>query len=304
VRQSGFRTVQGGLITRIQQVLRDKGFYRDTIDGIYGNKTEQALLNFQQQNNLQVTGKIDDKTWKSLTSSDVPNLNERCLQVTADFEGTGFSKIVGNFDSAGLTWGIIGFTLRHGELQKLLNEIRATNESIFNAAFGELIDEIDQVLNSSSEEQIKFANRISIGSSKIKVLDEWAEAFATLGNEPAVQVIQLQHTSKFFDIAMRDVGRFNLENELGLALCFDIAVQNGGIDQNEAARIRNKIEQNLPATQQDLRIIIANVVAENSNPRFIEDVRSRKMTFATGISTVHGSNYNIKTWGFDELPAE
>ena len=94
---SGFRTVQGGLIRRIQQTLSDQGFYRDIIDGIYGNKTEQALLTFQQQNSLPVTGKIDDKTWKSLTSSDVPNLNERCLQVTADFEGTGFSKIVGNF---------------------------------------------------------------------------------------------------------------------------------------------------------------------------------------------------------------
>src|SRR4051812_47382289 len=149
---SGFRTVQGGVIRRIEQTLSDKGFYRDTIDGIYGNKTEQALLTFQQQNSLPVTGKIDDKTWRSLTSSDVPNLNERCLQVTADFEGTGFSKIVGNFDGAGLTWGIIGFTLRHGELQELLNEIRATNESIFNAAFGELIDRIDQVLSSSLTE--------------------------------------------------------------------------------------------------------------------------------------------------------
>jgi hypothetical protein len=88
-----------------------------------------------------------------------------------------------------------------------------------------------------------------------------------------------------------------------LALCFDIAVQNGGIDQTEAARIRNKIEQTLPTTQQDLRIIIANVVAENSKPKFIEDVRSRKMTFATGVSTVHGSKYNIKTWGLDEAPA-
>ena len=86
------------------------------------------------------------------------------------------------------------------------------------------------------------------------------------------------------------------------ALCFDIAVQNGGIDQNETARIRNKIEETLPTTQQDLRIIIANVVADNSKREFIEEVRSRKMTFATGISTVHGSKYNIKTWGLDELP--
>ena len=92
-------------------------------------------------------------------------------------------------------------------------------------------------------------------------------------------------------------------NELGLALCFDIAVQNGGIDQTEGQRIRNKITQTPPATPQDLRKIIANVVAENSNPTFIEDVRKRKMTFATTQGTVHGSKYDVKTWGLDEVPA-
>jgi hypothetical protein len=100
------------------------------------------------------------------------------------------------------------------------------------------------------------------------------------------------------------VDRFSVKNELGLALCFDTAVQNGGIDQTEATRIRNKIEQTPPATQQDLRLIITNVVAENSKPQFIEDVRKRKLSFATGKGTVHGSKYDVKTWGLDEFPAD
>lgn len=86
-----------------------------------------------------------------------------------------------------------------------------------------------------------------------------------------------------------------MENELGLALCFDIAVQNGGVDQTERDRIRNKITQTPPTTPQDLRIIIANVVAENSKPQFIEDVRKRKLTMATPRGTVHGSKYDVKT---------
>jgi hypothetical protein len=94
-----------------------------------------------------------------------------------------------------------------------------------------------------------------------------------------------------------------VENELGLALCFDIAVQNGGIDQTEGGRIRNKITQTPPATQQDLRKIIANVVAENGNPTFTEDVRKRKLTIATTRGTVHGSKHDVKTWGLDELAA-
>lgn len=301
---SGFRTVQGELIKKIQQVLRDGGFYNDILDGVYGNKTELALQKFQQQNQLPLqTGKVDDVTWRSLMSSAAPDLRQRCLQITADFEGTGFTKAVGNFDGAGLTWGIIGFTLSNGELGKLLKEINTAHEDIFRAAFGSLRDTILDVLRSSPADQMRFANSISIGSSKMKILDEWAEAFEKLGSNPAVQDIQLQHTRKFFDIALRDVGRFDVKNELGLALCFDIAVQNGGIDATETSRIRSKFEQTPPTTQQDRRIIIANVVAENSRPRFIEDVRRRKLTFASGRGTVHGSQYDAKTWGLDEFPA-
>jgi len=136
----------------------------------------------------------------------------------------------------------------------------------------------------------------------MKILDVWADAFERLGSDPRVQEIQLQRTQKFFDRAELDRQHFNVQNELGLALCFDIAVQNGGIDPTERARIQNKINQNHPATQQDLRIIIANVVAENSNPTFIQDVKKRKLTIATAQGTVHGSNFAVKTWGLDDLP--
>lgn len=301
---SGFRTVQGELIRRTQQALQAGGFYRDTLDGIYGDKTERALLDFQQQNQLPPTGKVDIETWQRLTSSVAPDLRQRCLQITAEFEGTGFTKAVGNFDGAGLTWGIIGFTLSNGELGGLLKEIRAAHESVFRAAFGALTEQIINVLNSSAAEQMRFADRISVGSSKVKILPEWADAFDRLGRDAAVQAIQLQHTKRFFDIALRDVGRFNVKDELGLALCFDIAVQNGGIDATEAARINRKIAQTPPTTQQDLRIIIANVVAENSRPRFIEDVRRRKLTVATTRGTVHSSRFDLKTWGLDEFPAD
>ena len=236
-------------------------------------------------------------------SSSSPDLKQRCLQITAEFEGTGFTKAVGNFDGAGITWGIIGFTLSNGELGAVLTEIRSRHPAVFSAAFGELEAKIVEVLNSSHAAQINFANSISLGSSKMRILDVWAKAFERLGSDPSVQAIQLQRTENFFEIAERDRQRFNVQNELGLALCFDIAVQNGGIDSTERARIRAKIDQNHPTTQQDLRIIIANVVAENSRPQFIEDVRRRKMTIATAEGTVHGSRFAVKTWGLDDLAA-
>src|SRR2546423_9592441 len=106
---SGFRTVQGELIKKIQQRLISGGFLQDKADGGFGGNSESAVRSFQQQNQLPATGKVDDQTWQKLMSSPAPELKQRCLQLTADFEGTGFTKAVGNFDGAGVTWGIIGF---------------------------------------------------------------------------------------------------------------------------------------------------------------------------------------------------
>lgn len=300
---SGFRTVQGELVRNFQVVLKDGGFLEDNADGVYGGRTEAALKKFQEQKQLPVTGKVDDQTWQSLMGTVAPDLKQRCLQVTADFEGTGFTKCVGNFDGAGLTWGIIGFTLSNGELGAVLKKIRVSHPDVFSAAFGNLETKIVEVLASSRAAQMNFANAISVGNNKMQILPEWAAAFERLGKNEKVQAIQLERTEPFFDIAFRDVERFRVENELGLALCFDTAVQNGGIDQTEGNRIRNKLVQTPPETPQDLRKIIANVVAENSNPRFIEDVRRRKLTMATTQGTVHGSKYDIKTWGLDEVAA-
>jgi hypothetical protein len=38
-----------------------------------------------------------------------------------------YGLIVGKFDGAGLTWGIIGFTLKHGELSEIVLEAFAKN---------------------------------------------------------------------------------------------------------------------------------------------------------------------------------
>ena len=299
----GFRTVRGELIRKVQLVLKAGGFLDDIADGVYGNNTQAALRKFQEQKQLAVSGNIDDQTWPALMGTAAPDLKQRCLQVTADFEGTGFTKCVGNFDGAGLTWGIIGFTLKHGELGAMLTKIRATHPNTFSAAFGNLENKIVEVLSSSQTAQMNFANSISIGSKKYQILPEWAAAFERLGSNEQVQAIQLERTEEYFNIAARDVERFDVENELGLALCFDIAVQNGGIDQTEGERIRNKVTQTPPATPQALRKIIANVVAENGNPTYIEDVRKRKLTIATSQGTVHGSKYDLKSWGLDEIAA-
>ncbi len=40
--------------------------------------------------------------------------------------------------------------------------------------------------------------------------------------------------------------------------------------------------------------IVANRRAEASNPRWVEDVRTRKLTIARGKGTVHGMQYDLE----------
>ena len=66
---------------------------------------------------------MDVSTWTKLLWTQVPTTQERSLQLTAAFEGHGFTLAEGNWDDAGITWGIIGFTLLHGELSKIILRI-------------------------------------------------------------------------------------------------------------------------------------------------------------------------------------
>lgn len=137
---------------------------------------------------------------------------------------------------------------------------------------------------------------------KVRVQEAWERAFGALGNDSRVQEIQLRRVNKYWDRAGRDAARFQLKTEAGIALCFDIAVQNGGIDNDiEARRILTWINDNPGASERDLLARIADVVAENSRTQYVEDVRKRKRTIAKGDGEVHGARYATRDWGISEV---
>lgn len=300
---SGYRAVRGEVVRRVQLKLKAAGSDPGEIDGIYGKDTEAALKDFQHKQGLQISGKITGETWSKLLKEKPPEILDRCLQLTGDFEGHGFQKIAGNFDDAGLTWGIIGFTLKHGEIQKILAEVQQKQPALIDQAFGNLKDELVGILQEKLSEQLVWAESISIGTQKYRVEQPWEDAFEKLGTFPEVQAVQLQRVTKYWNIAVRDSERFRLETEMGIALCFDIAVQNGGIDfGKEERRIGQWLDRNPGATDRDRRVLIADVVAENSRPKYVEDVRQRKRAIATGEGDVHRAKYAMRYWGIAEFP--
>jgi peptidoglycan hydrolase-like protein with peptidoglycan-binding domain len=292
---------RGEHVARVQQALTDAGFDPLEIDAEYGTHTAAAVRAYQQAHGLNATGCVDLATWQALLKIAPPSISERCLALTAAFEEHGYSLVQGNWDGAGLTWGIIGFTLASGSLQEVLLKVHNSTPELITAAFGACAGELCRVLRAGRNEQMKFADAISDGSS---VIEPWHSAFAKLGQFPVVQQAQRDIAQeRYFAPALGSARWLGLKAELGLALCFDIQVQDGGISPAVRSVIRREAAQRRPVDEVDVRTIVAEAIAGAAQQIFRDDVRSRKLTLARGEGVVHGSHFVLENWGLAERPA-
>lgn len=295
----------GFLVLKIQQALTSSGFDPKGTDGIYGKETRAAVESFQNsmsQLHTEPRGLVTETTWTSLVKQPVPTTEEKALQLTSSFEGHGFTLASGNWDGAWLTWGIIGFTMKYGQVQKILLRVNAGSPHCLTDAFGGRAAELIRLLNSPASEQEAWANSITIGT---RLAEPWRSGFQWLGEFPEVQREQLRLAHEDYYVpACTTASRYGLKTELGLALAFDIQVQNGGIGRNAKKLIQERIAQHPPTDERELRIVIANSVADAAKPRFREDVRQRKLAIATGESNVHGHNYVLSKWGLSDTQAD
>lgn len=284
---------RGDTIRAIQTALTSAGFDTNGVDGVFGGGTNSAVKGFQTANSLTVSGAIDDTTWQQLMNRPAPTASERSLQLTANFEGHGFGLAVGNFDGALLTWGIIGFTLASGEIQSIVRAINNNFPDRVAQAFGDKTNELLQLINADRQFQTSWSNQNTVDGRALA--EPWKGMFAAFGAIPEVQAEQLKHVQNdYLNPAIATARKLGFTSELGLALCFDIHVQNGGIKAATMAQVLPQIQQ---LGEDDARTIVANACADSARTQFQSDVRSRKLTIATGAGNVHGRNYVLENWG-------
>ena len=297
----GLMSPSGNIITDVQTALVKAGCNGLTVDGRFGAQTQTALQTFQTARGLPLTGTVSDTTWTALMATPEPPIFTRCLQVTGAFEGTGFGGVVGNFDGAGITWGIIGFTLMNGELGVVLARINAGYPGLIANAFGADADTLMQMAGGASTpaQKAAWADSISLGAQKYQVAEPWKTNFRTLGSEPAVQQIEIGRARDlYWATALRDSGDLAMSDELDFLLFFDTAVQNGGLgSKGRLQTIKDAFNTQQPNTELARRRIVAQVIADTSNPKYKQDVLSRKLSISVGRGAIHGDTYDFGDWG-------
>lgn len=295
------RGANGEIIRKIQRNLNRLGFDTRGIDGIYGRGTQEAVALYQEEMGLASTGEMDEITWEVLMKSDIPLLHERCLQLAAAFQGQDFTLVQGNWNGTWLTWGIIGFTLKQGSINHIILEVFDRYPELVRESFGVKTDELIQIMRSSKSHQEMWANGISLGTKKMRVAEPWRSAFARFGETPEVQEVQIKLAEECcFRQAQKMAQTYGLKTELGLALCFDIQVQNGGVEEEARVAIEEDLAACPPRDEKELRLIIAHAVSEKAKRRFRDEVRDRTMTIAHGFGVVRGGKYRLRNWGIDE----
>lgn len=294
--------VQGPAVIALQLALISAGQAIEP-DGDFGRITAAALRRWQVANGFPESDVINEGQWRTLTRADRPSLFDLCLGVTSAFEGTSFDRAVGNFDGAGVTFGLIGFTLANGELKALLNAIEAGSPGTVARAFGALYPDLMGAMDLPRAERIAWADSISLGANKQDLSTPWKEAFRRLGRHPAARRAQMQRAyDVYWTAAKRHIADFlqgKPMTDLDAAFWFDVTVQNG-VSNAERAELAQASAGG--AVGAALRTAFSAIVVQGSNQRWRADVRSRKDTFVGGAGNVHGSAYQLSSWGLVDVP--
>jgi hypothetical protein len=181
-----------------------------------------------------------------------------------------------------------------GELQRIVLAVNQSHPELVQQAFGAKSDELLKLMTGTPKLKKQWAGEHTLPNGALA--EPWRSMFARFGSFPEVQRQQVKHVQNdYMTPAMKTATRLGLYSELGLALCFDIHVQNGGIKRKAMEQIRKNSTPGM--AEGDLRVVVANAVADKADPKWSEDVRRRKLTVATGEGIVHGHQYVLENWG-------
>jgi len=299
--------MSGDIVKRVQELLGGQGLYKGPLDSSFGGGVESAVKTYQKRQNLPPIGVVDGTTWarmfpgEPVPTSSLMNspLLDRCLALTGTFETSkyppdSFLGLTGDFDGMGISFGVCQWNVGQGSLQPLLQEMFENHTDVSESIFHEHFDTVKALGAASLSDQLAFARSIQ---TRGMVNEPWRGLLTTLGRTSEFQTVQANHARGLYDRSLGMCAEYGLKSERAVALMFDIVTQNGSIGPLVKAAILadfSKLRADAPDNEVVKLGIVANRRAEAANPKFIDDVRTRKLTIANGSGAVHGLTYDLE----------
>lgn len=266
-------------------------------DGVFGTKTRDAVAELQRRTGQDPTGEAGPAVFEA-AGIPWPDAFLRCLTLTNAFEGTGFGDCnTADIDGAGLTFGIIGFTTRHGEVHEILSAFLHDVPDALASAAPPLRRELARLLQAQAQAGVEAWEGVLLNSRR-RARRETAAALAAWGTHPAMRRLQVEMARKrCWNPAVRAARALGIASMAGQGLLFDTWVQNGGWRAEHARLLEDGASR---GSSPGLRMeAVAGAVAAAANPRWRRDVLARKLVFARGSGIVHSTRFTLAAQAFD-----
>ncbi len=226
-----------------------------------------------------------------------------CVHITSAFEGTTYSKVTGNFDGQGISVGLLQWNLGQRTLQDfILNHVDIMAYDYFPLP-------ISNLHRLHPKDAVNWCKDIMLDADG-DLLPEWRSAWERFISEPSVINTQKRAIDKYFHQAKRVCGAlgFNHEHRRAMAFAFDISVQNWSLNVELPDASVQQAENIITlygadnaalwlmesmSLEKARLVTAAHYKALAVNPKWRNDVFTRKCTIAMGIGKVHGKVYKL-----------
>ena len=217
------------------------------------------------------------------------------LQVVADYETRGdpYRQVTGNFDGAGLSFGVIQFNLGSGTLQALFRRFRDADAAALAACFPSsgAYETLWRALDGPRRAAVRWGDGLSSGESKHRVVAPWSAAFGAVGGVAAFRDVQIAYAyEKYGQLMLTGVafleglsgayrgeeGGIAIRNHRCLTALFDMCIQQGGHGR-AADEIRRRVHAERPADETALVHIAVEERALKATPAWRADCLSRRL---------------------------
>lgn len=252
-------------------------------------------------------------------------LKESCFGLTASFEGRGYDQVTPNIDGMGASIGLFQWNAGTGGLQWLLRRAFQIMRPTVEMIAGSLADELEALSRMQPAHAVRFFEGLCEGSRWAPHAAPWVRLFTRLCRTPQFQSIQREAAERYWRDAVADARFFNVRTKRGVALMFDVAIQNGihkiGKTHSDDTHRLFQAKGGFALPYRSKLIAIAESVAATSRKVqgdwIREDVLSRKLAIVcncgrshtTGQSVtiprcgkVHGRIYKLEQYGITDEP--